>query len=165
VLAALPLAALFRRSQALGIAALALWLAAGPLPRFLGEITHDFDGPIEGIVRFLRENARPDDVVAISYGDMPLKFYTKLRVIGALTGEDPETARGADWIIIRRHTNTDADARMKQALERIVAAGGYRRREIDYPDTQYENREDPRLHRFRTAPKRTPRVVIWERES
>jgi hypothetical protein len=114
-------------------------------------------------VGFLHEHAGPDDVVAISYGDLPLKFYTRLRVIGALTGEDRDSAKAADWIIVRRHTNTHADARMKQALAGILAAGDWRRREIDAPDTQFENREDPRLHRFRSAPARVPRVVIWER--
>jgi hypothetical protein len=163
VLAALPLSRLLRRSRALGAGALALWLATGSLPAFMGELTHDFAGPLEGIVGFLRGHAREGDDVAIPYGDMPLKFYTDLRVIGALTGEDPALARTADWVIVRRHTNTEADARMKRALERLLAAGGYRRRVIDAPDTQFENREDPRLHRFRSAPARTPRVVIWER--
>jgi 4-amino-4-deoxy-L-arabinose transferase-like glycosyltransferase len=158
------LAALARRSGLLAAAALAAFVATGDLRGYLYELTHDFAGPVEGIVAFLRENGRDGDVVAISYGDMPLKFYTDLRVIGALTGEDPESARAADWIVIRRHANTEADARMKRTLERIVAAGGWRRHEIDAPDTQFENREDPALHRFRSASPRAPRVAVWERE-
>jgi hypothetical protein len=69
----------------------------------------------------------------------------------------------ADWIIIRRHTNTHEDRRVKQKLREFVAKGDYRPRRIAAPDTQFENRETPRLHRFRTAPADTPRVVIYER--
>ena len=53
---------------------------------------------------------------------------------------------------------------MKQTLERTLAAGGWRRYELAFPDTQFENREDPAQHRFRTARASLPRVVIWGRE-
>ena len=39
--------------------------------------------PIEAIVRFLEESASPDDLVVMTYGDLPVKFYTGLRVVGA----------------------------------------------------------------------------------
>lgn len=63
-------------------------ISAGSLPDFLYELTHDFDGPIEGIVKFLDENGSENDIVAVTYGDMPLKFYTEMRLVGGLTGED-----------------------------------------------------------------------------
>ena len=50
---------------------------------------------MEGIVSYLSENAEEDDVVAITYGDMPLKFYTDLRVVGGLTGEGLSPAKNA----------------------------------------------------------------------
>jgi hypothetical protein len=163
LIAGLLVGNLARRSVVLGVVIAAIWLYPGAIREHIFELTHDFDGPIEGIVRFLDENAKPDDVVAISYGDLPLKFYTDLRVLGGLTGEDIDSAQMADWIIIRRHTNTHEDRRVKQKLREFVAKGDYRPRRIAAPDTQFENRETPRLHRFRTAPADTPRVVIYER--
>jgi hypothetical protein len=138
-------------------------LASGSLGRHLDEISHDFDGPIEGIVRFLEANADPGDVVAISYGDMPLKFYTKLRIVGGLTGEDLAPAREADWIIIRRHNNTEEDTRVKRELRKIVEAGGYRAHKLAAPDTAFENRESPDVHRFRSATDRVPPVLVFEK--
>jgi 4-amino-4-deoxy-L-arabinose transferase-like glycosyltransferase len=126
LLIGLVVGSLLERSLPVGVAVAVLWVATGPLHRFAYEITHDFDGPIEGIVKFLDENAREGDTVAITYGDLPVKFYTDLRVLGGLTGED------------------------------ITA--GY---EIDYPDTAFENREDPSLHRYRTERPTYPRVVIY----
>ena len=71
----------------------ALLVGTSPIFKYLYEITHDYDGPIEGIVNYLSENADKDDIVAITYGDMPLKFYTQLRIVGGLTGEDLSPAR------------------------------------------------------------------------
>jgi len=152
--------AAYSRVAALGV--FGAWLALSPLPDFLHEITHDFDGPIEGIVRFLEKRARPGDVVAISYGDMPLKFYTDLRVIGGLTGEDLSPASGADWIILREHA-VARNRPVKQSLRAHLEAGDYVAYRLRFADTAFENREDPRLHRYRTAPSSHPRVVVYGR--
>jgi hypothetical protein len=159
----LVVAALARAWPAVAAVAVAAWLVTGSLDDFAHELTHDFDGPIEGIVRFLAENARPGDTVAITYGDLPVKFYLRnLRVVGGLTGEDLAAASGAEWIIVRRHDVTQHSHTVRQRLRELVAAGGYRRREIPYPDAAFENREDIRAHRFRTP--RLPPVVIWEKQ-
>jgi len=163
LLSGLLVGRLLRRSLALGLAVVAALLASGSLQRHLFEITHDYDGPIEGIVRFLEAHAKPGDVVAISYGDMPLKFYTRLRIVGGLTGEDLAPARDARWIVIRRHNNTDEDTRVNRELRKIVEAGGYRAHALAVPDTPFENRESPDVHRFRSAPKRMPPVLVFEK--
>ena len=55
---------------------------------YVHEITHHVRGPTEGIVNYLNAHGKPEDVVAITYGDMALKFYTRMRVVGGFTGED-----------------------------------------------------------------------------
>jgi 4-amino-4-deoxy-L-arabinose transferase-like glycosyltransferase len=158
----LVVAALARAWPVVAAAAVLVWAASQPLTDYLYEITHDYDGPVEGIVRFLNEHARPGDTVAIVYEDLPVKFYTRgLRVIGGLTGEDLETARGADWIILRRHDMWPLSRSVRAKLREFVEQGDYRRRQIPYPDAPAENREDVRAHRFRTA--QLPAVVIWEK--
>jgi 4-amino-4-deoxy-L-arabinose transferase-like glycosyltransferase len=151
-------------SRAAAAAIFVLWLAVSPIRDFVYEIGHDFDGPIEGIVRFLEARAEPGDTVAISYGDMPLKFYTELRVIGGLTGEDLSQAAGADWIVLRRHQFTAVDRQVKAALAEHVVPGEYVEYRLRFPDTAFENREDPRMHRYRSAPAGFERVVVFGRK-
>jgi 4-amino-4-deoxy-L-arabinose transferase-like glycosyltransferase len=66
----------------LAVATAALLVATSQLKDYFYEITHDYDGPEEGIVRYLNEYGSPGDIVAITYGDMPLKFYSDMRVVG-----------------------------------------------------------------------------------
>jgi len=167
LVAGLLVGTLARRSLVAGGLALVLWLAPGSLVAYTHELRHDFDGPIEGIVEFLRARADPDDLVAISYGDLPLKFYTDLRVIGGLTGEDLSALPRADWIVLRRHTNTRADRETQERMRALLAAhpDRYVAHRLEAPDTAFENREDPRRHRFRTAHPSLPRVVVFERRA
>jgi hypothetical protein len=160
--AGLLVGALARAWPAAGAVLVAAWLATGPLDRFVYELTHDFDGPIEGLVRFLRANARPGDRIAIVYGDLPLKFYTDLRVFGGLTGEDLEPARGAEWIVLRRHDVSPVNRRVREVLRGYLAEGDHRRHRLDVPDTAFENREDPTQHAFRTI-EGEPRLEVFER--
>lgn len=163
LLAGAMLGALADLSRLGAVAFFAGWLALSPILDFVHEIRNDFDGPIEGIVRFLKKHARPGDTVAISYGDMPVKFYTDLRVIGGLTGEDLSRAAGADWIILRRHQFTGVDRQVKAALKEHLLAGEYLEYRLRFPDTAFENREDPRMHRFRSASKDHDQVVVYGR--
>lgn len=142
---------------------LAIALVGQPLRDLAHELTHDYDGPIEGIVEFLRERADPGDVVAITYGDLPLKFYLpRLRVVGGLTGEDLAPALAARWVILRRNTITEADRVVRTFLENHLPLETFRRHELPYADLAFENRESPAEHRFRTVHRRVG-VVVLER--
>ncbi len=129
---------------------------------YVYEITHDFDGPMEGICDYLNEYGEPNDVVAIDYGDMPLKFYTKMRIVGGLTGENIEPAKNAKWVILRKYSNCSKDIEVKRYLIQNINFENYRRIVIDYPDTMNENREYPGQHYFATQ-RYEDRVVIYER--
>jgi hypothetical protein len=160
--AGLVVGRLARAWPTLAAAAVAAWVLSGPLEDLVYELTHDYDGPVEGIVGFLRTHAQPWHTVAVTYEDLPIKFYTGLRVAGGLTGEDLDAARGADWIVLRRHDPAGVTRGVRQTLRRFLAEGDYQRYVIDYPDTAFENREDPARHRYRTA-RDAPRVEIWGR--
>lgn len=137
-------------------------LFSGQMKDYLYEITHDFDGPAEGIINYLNEHGKENDVVAITYGDMPLKFYTKMRIIGGLTGEDLEPALNARWVIIRKYHNCDKDIAVKKFLLENIKFDRYRKIVLDYPDTLYENREYPAVHFFRTQVQED-RIAIYEK--
>jgi hypothetical protein len=166
LLAGLLVGALLQRSAVVGAGVIAGWIAAlsllppRALPSFIHEITHDYDGPIEGIVEFLDEHGGPDDIVAITYGDLPLKFYTDLRVLGGLTGEDLAEAADADWIILRRHRYTVEEKRVAEVLLDHLSGRDYQSYTLDYPDIAWANREDIRLHHFSTV-RDYPGVVVF----
>jgi len=152
-------AARFHLVVAIGIVAALIY--TGSMRDFLYEITHDYDGPVEGIVKYLNEHGCADDIALITYGDMPLKFYTNMRIIGGVTGEDPLTTEDPDWVIIRKHLGSTHVLRLSEYLETIQTAK-YQRIVIDYPDITYENREEITDHRFRTAVNED-KVVIFRK--
>jgi len=138
-----------------------------PVNDYWYELTHDYDGPIEGIVQYLNENADPGDTVAITYGDMPLKFYTDLRVIGGLTGEDlSSVAQQARWVILRRYVVSGKDNAVGRYLvENLPLQDTQQYQQIilrEYSDIRFENREDPAEHNFRTVNDES-KVTIFQR--
>jgi 4-amino-4-deoxy-L-arabinose transferase-like glycosyltransferase len=137
-------------------------LALGPIAQYLYEIRHDYDGPIKGIVTYLNAHAARGDVVAVSYGDLPIKWYTGLRVVGGLTGEPLDPAKDARWVIFRKYTISNKDRAVKTYLTQHLDRSRYEKITLDFPDLAFENREDPDLHRYRTVTDES-RVVIYRR--
>lgn len=135
---------------------------SGPIPDYLYEITHDYDGPIEGIVRYLNNYGKKDDVVAVTYGDLPTKFYTGMRIVGGLTGEDLSLAKEADWVIMRKHTICEKDNAVRRYFIKNIPRENYEMITINYPDIPFENRESPYEHHYRTVQDEN-RVVIYKR--
>jgi len=125
------------------------------------EITSDYHGPIEGIVKYLQINARDDDIVAITYGGLPVMFYTNLKVICGSTGEDLSLVRKAQWIILRKYDTFIQDSYdMRLFILQNLPLKHYRKIVIDYPDIPWSNRPDPLFHEFRT-PLTPDRVIIY----
>lgn len=133
------------------------------IPDFMYELTHDFDGPMEGIANYLNEHADEDDIVLITYGDMPLKLYTNLRIVGGLTGETLFVASDPDWIITRRHRASSLSVPVQNYIETFPISD-YEPIVLDCVDTSFENREAPHNHRYRTATE-GPKVVIHRKKT
>jgi hypothetical protein len=151
-----------RLHPALGVVALALIVAISPFRHFVDELTHRYRGPIEGIVEFLRLHAKDGDVVAVTYEDLPIKFYTDLRVVGGLTGEDLTPALHAKWVIIRGNIISEKDYAVANYLRTHLRGDDYRAVPLDCPDIPFQNRETPDAHLYRTVTGARP-VVIFER--
>ncbi len=164
LLAAKVLDSAMRLHWAVGIAGLAAILLLSPIRDYLYEITHHYAGPTEGIVAYLNQYGKPDDVVAITYGDLPVKFYTKMRVVGGLTGEDLTPALKAKWVIIRHNFICEKDLAVAKYLLTNLRThpADYRSIELNYPDIPFDNRETPDEHLYRTVTG-APRVTILER--
>lgn len=146
-------------------AAIAVLVVLGSLwrmPDYYYEITHRYVGPVDGIVEYLKEHAKPDDVVAITYDDLPVKFYTGLRVVGGLTDENLTPAKTADWIILRKYIISSKDRAVHEYIRSHVRISDYEAIRLNYPDIAYHNREDPDERRYRTATG-SPVVILRKR--
>ena len=140
------------------------------LVKYVDEITHDVRGPIEGIVRYLGAAARPGARVFISYGDLPLRFYTNLEVRG---GQGCQTLAGwppPDWVIVRYFfrfqpaalgARDDAE-RTLQYLTSEVTPQRYRRVDLPVADTIWENIPEPDRHVYR-EPGDRPKITLYEK--
>ena len=119
---------------------------------YLSELTHDYDGPNEAIVEYLRQHGTQDDVVVASYGDLPIMFYTRMRVVGF--SQDLGAVGRPDWIV-PRHGRGTRDYLMQLGRN-------YRRIPLEAADIPWGNRPDPAYHKFRTV-REGPQVVILRR--
>jgi hypothetical protein len=132
---------------------------------YLYEIGHEMTGPIEETVRHLRAHAGPDDSIVATYGDLPIQFYTDLRVVGGLTGEDAAPWIDADWHLIRGHSHRAGDRRLKQLLAREVDFARYEATVLGVLDRPYENRPDPTYHKFRMPSDGLQALRLWRRRT
>lgn len=139
------------------------WARFLPLAAYVHEISHDRTGPIEEAVRVLRERARPGETLIATYGDLPIQFYTDLKVVGGLSGEDPTPHRDAEWLFVRAHTHRAGDARLKRFLSDELDRADYDRIRLPVRDVPYENRPDPIYHKFREPGRGLPPAALWRR--
>ena len=128
-----------------------------PLTDLVYELTHEYRGPMDGVIGYLRGHARPGETAKIPYDDRTLVFYTGLAV------ERPSQFQQEsypDWVIIRRDW-IPGEFFTSGYFKRIEAA--YDRIELDAPDLLWQNREDPGSHHFRTVQNASPVVIYRKR--
>lgn len=162
LLAAVIINAAWEAHLLIVVATVVLLVTTSQMKDYLYEITHDYEGPGEGIAKYLNEHGSPEDIVAVTNGDMVLKFYTKMKVVGGLTGEDLSPAKNARWVIIHTHIINDREKKIGKYLLDNNLLNTYRAITINYPDLAFENRENPNEHLFRTDTNER-KVVIYER--
>ena len=124
---------------------------------YIYEITHDYDGPAEGITKYLNANAKPGDTVKVIHRfDNPLIFYTNLKIDNMPPFENRTFP---EWIVLSEHWNSgfyasDYYREVKERYDELV---------LPYPDIPWENRpDDMGYHKFRTDTS-APRVRIYKR--
>jgi hypothetical protein len=130
---------------------------------YLYEVTHPVDDPEWVLSQYLRAHARPADVVVITYGDLPLQFYTGLQVVGGLQGRpvppDP------DWIILRGTWVTPragGDVDVMRYVYKHIDPDGYVVVDCHCPEVMMGNDPDPLHHVFR-SPAKASTVTVFQR--
>ena len=135
---------------------------------YVYELTHDRKGPNRALVEFLQHNADPDDVVLITYGDLPLMFYTDLEVHGGHAGLDFERLQlnRIQWLIIRYNivsTMPGKDGSVLQFMVNSLNLEDFYPIVLNAKDTTFEHREDPNDLYFFKNRKDLQNIVIHKR--
>lgn len=127
-----------------------------PLYNLIYELTHDYEGPIETVIRYLNEHADPGDSVVTVYEHFPLKFYTDFQVFRPW-----ETFSRLwdlpDWIV-RQHVQYPGSMHPRVREERYTMVN-------DLPGKpamlQWDNIPEPPWHFFRTVDNRPDTIKLW----
>ena len=151
--------------------------------RFLGsgllmyvrDLWRENPGTVERSCKFLRENARPGDVLIVNYGMEPTYFYTRLpQAMGILRQYPvyerarelglPEFVFGSDharWIVWRSAWETGPGYAINDVLRDITEHGGKITTVMEMDETVWENREDIHFHRFSDGSYLFPRTQTF----
>jgi 4-amino-4-deoxy-L-arabinose transferase-like glycosyltransferase len=120
------------------------------------ELTHDYLGPIGGVILYLREHARAGEVFVTSYEHFPLMFYTDLKVYS--TRSDANLSILPDWVLI----HGGAPAFSERLVRALQNPEEYRRVSVMAHELPFENTPEPNWHQFRTWTD-GPLVVLFHR--
>jgi len=122
---------------------------------YIYEITHNYNGPIKGTVKFLEKNANPGDKVKIFYGDLSLQFYlgNTLEVIPRFSFHDNIYPR---WWVLRQKKWRYLENEKEEVIyeERILEKHYTPYKLKGYPDSPFNNLPSPEYHFFRTPTQR-----------
>lgn len=130
------------------------------LLEFLGELTHPYRGPVDGVVELLLTQAKPGQTVKTPYEEHPILFYTNLTVERLAHIQDFARESFPDWIILRRIWLPD---RFFESLYYRKIRESYREVLLDAPDIPWQNRPDPGYHRFKTD-RQAPPLIVFQKQ-
>jgi 4-amino-4-deoxy-L-arabinose transferase-like glycosyltransferase len=132
------------------------------LSKYLWDLGRENPGTVAKSCEFLRQNAKPGDMLIVNYGMEPTYFYTRLpQALGILQSYPvyqrarelglPEFVFGVDhprWIVWRSAWETGPGYAMTDVLKDLVARGAQVTSVLEMDETVWENRDDIHFHRF-----------------
>ncbi|GAB6037063.1 hypothetical protein JCM15519_16220 [Fundidesulfovibrio butyratiphilus] len=138
-----------------------------PLKLHVTEILCGYPDVNRALIEFFNKNAKPGQTLLAEYGDMPLQFYTNLRVIGGLQGPvNPDEK--PDWVSLRRDVRVNRDGLLFGARDFVVKnldlERDYERVPVDTPDETFGNRADPYFHAFLSPGAPQSPLVLYKRK-
>jgi hypothetical protein len=136
-----------------------------PLAGHVYEMTHDLNDCSHALAAYLKANARPQDVVLVTYGDSPLQFYTGLKVVGAFQGQ--ELPSDPDWIVVHstlldRRPGRDLDV-LRFMMQRVDSAR-YDKVALPCHDFMLGNCGEPKYHLFKDPPE-GPQLTLMRKKT
>jgi len=138
--------------------------------QYLYEITHQYRGPLNGIVEYVKKHGNKDDTFLMNHEFPSFAFHTNYRRIYEIPFPEPP-----DWIILRKNSpigsvlkktiETRAGIKKKEDFYRnyifdYIKNNNYQKVVLDYPARYANNVFEIQIHQFRT-PKSDRNVVIY----
>ena len=145
------------------------------LLKYVRDLRRENPGTVTKSCKFLRENAKPGDVVIVNYGMEPTYFYTRLPQAMGILPEYPVYPRArelrlpefvfgpdhARWIVWRSAWETGPGYAINDVLRQISENGGKITTVMEMEETVWENREDIHFHRFSDGTYLFPRTQTF----
>jgi 4-amino-4-deoxy-L-arabinose transferase-like glycosyltransferase len=143
--------------------------------KYIRDLPRENPGTVAKSCKFLRENAKPGDVLIVNYGMEPTHFYTRLpQAMGILRTYPvyerarelglPDFVFGVDharWIVWRSAWETGPGYAIDEVLKELVERGGQITTVLEMEETVWENREDIHFHRFSDGTYLFPRAQTF----
>lgn len=150
------------------------FFGTGLLP-YVRDLWRENPGTVAKTCKFLRENAKPGQVIIVNYGMEPTYFYTRLpQALGILQTYPvyqrarelglPEFVFSSDhprWIVWRSAWETGPGYAIGDVLREIAQRGGKITTIMELEETVWENREDIHFHRFSDGTYLFPRTQTF----
>jgi len=117
--------------------------SVSPLRDYLGEITHEYVGPVKAVVAELQMHGKPGQVLLTTYEHFPFMFYTDLLVLKL--GQTAGQTTLPDWFYAH-------SPRMPRLPPDMAAAFGatYEPVRVNAKEVRWENIPEPYWHFYRT---------------
>ena len=133
-----------------------------PILNYLKEVFSLPRDPTKGLVEYLKKDPTlSSKTIAITYGDLPLKFYTPATVIGGLTGQSLSAIKNADYAIIPSHVVGAPDEKLSRYFLENIPFENYEPIELDSPDYLFGNIPEPYYHRFQMPSKE--KLIVYKK--
>ena len=129
-----------------------------PVYSYLYELTHSYKDPVEGMITFLLQHAKPTDTIAIPYDNHPLMFYTNFKVFHLRY----EKEVFADWIVFQKGWFEEIYGNCEKSSFCQTILSNYEKFVIDYPDILWNNMPEPTYHKFKTVTD-APNLIIYKK--
>jgi len=122
-------------------------------PKYLYDMTYEHDGPRKEVVKFLKKNAMPSDMVKMNHEDASVMFYTGLKVDNSGIYDD---AHMPEWIVFRHDCGESLDSPYYQKVQAV-----YNRYDVDYADIKWANMSDDMVYNKLWTDESDPGVIIF----
>ncbi len=123
-----------------------------PLRLYLKELTSGGQDVNQCLIHFFQTEARAGETVVVTYGDLPLQFYTDCRVLGGLQSRLPPPGELPDWVVKRPFISLNRQERLFDSVDYVLNTldldKDYEAIVLPCPDERFGNRADPYNHRF-----------------
>ncbi|CAM2059927.1 PMT_2 domain-containing protein [Desulfovibrionales bacterium] len=136
-----------------------------PLKLFFIETVKGYPDVNQNLIEFFNNNAKPGETVLITYGDLPLQFYTRCKVIGGLQDLVPKAGEFPDWVVKRNTSRTNRDNVLVSSDEFVLNEldlSRYEVIELPHADEMFGAREDPYYHRFIPMAEPVQKLVVYK---